>query len=244
MFGTQQSPLARSPSPSQAHSANKIFRAFTDDWWHGGSPLLRIIPCRSVHSDLAPGALINQGLDKGWFLSYLQKRFTTIDDLFEEVPDYIHDSKPDGDSFPLRSESAWTMTPEDARAAAYSEATKEDLAYVTSSFLSTNSSLSFSISPFHLPSLFVLSAFVWVLVAVSIDRGYPGVPTGAGRKVLEMVVSSRHTVTRHSCRCWRTDLVTAPPGVLISFVLPGDLSVCGRQVMWAYQVSSIEQGEV
>lgn len=71
-----------------------------------------------------------------------------------------------------------------------------------------------------------------------------GVPTGAGRKVLEMVVSSRHTVTRHSCRCWRTDLVTAPPGVLISFVLSGDLSVCGRQVMWAYQVSSIEQGEV
>lgn len=58
-----------------------------------------------------------------------------------------------------------------------------------------------------------------------------GVPTGAERKVLEMVVSSRHTVTRHSCRCWRTDLVIAPPGVLISFVLPGDLSVCGRQVM-------------
>lgn len=43
---------------------------------------------------------------------------------------------------------------------------------------------------------------VCVLVAVSSIADILRVPTGAGRKVLEMV-SSRHTVTRHSCRCWR-----------------------------------------
>lgn len=61
-------------------------------------------------------------------------------------------------------------------------------------------------------------------------------PTGAERKVLEMV-SSRHIGTRHSCRpLLEEGLVTASPGVLIFAVMLGSR---GRQVMWAYQVSFI-----
>lgn len=79
-------------------------------WWDDGTPLLRIIPCRDVPCDLSLEALKDQGLAQGWFLSYLQKQFTAIDGLFKEVQDYMHYSKPDGDTLPLRSESAG-MTP-------------------------------------------------------------------------------------------------------------------------------------
>ena len=89
-------------------------------WWDDGTPLLRIIPCRNVQCDLSPEALKTQGLAKGWFLSYLQERFSTIDDLFEEVQDYKHDSTPDRDCSPSESESA-RMTPVE-RAVAESKA--------------------------------------------------------------------------------------------------------------------------
>lgn len=84
-------------------------------------------------------------------------------------------------------------------------------------------------------SLFVLSGCVGASGGIYRSRtSCECRPTGAERKVLEMV-SSRHTGTRHSCRSLLEEgLVTASPGVLISFAM---LGTCGRQVMRAYQVS-------
>lgn len=56
-------------------------------------------------------------------------------------------------------------------------------------------------------------------------------PTGAERKVLEMVSPHRKQTL---VSLLEEGLVTASPGLLISVVM---LGTCGRQVMWAYQVS-------